>query len=167
MKSNELRVGNIVRQPTTECALKYKEYSIQIAHLLFADMLNPVPITKEWLIKLGAKEQIVCHTCAKINTSKLCYKGQDCGDTQFQRQAEINGLYSDCKELKEKTGHFDLFGFNLFKGKTIQHWSREDSWNFTNLSWNLNLTVNYVHELQNLYFALTGKELEFFTDKNN
>ena len=126
MKSNELRIGNIVRQPTTECALKYKEYSIQIAHLLFADMLNPVPITKEWLIKLGAKEQIVCHTCAKINTSKLCYKGQDCGDTQFQRQAEINGLYSDCKELKEKTGHFDLFGFNLFKGKTIQHWSREE-----------------------------------------
>jgi hypothetical protein len=37
----------------------------------------------------------------------------------------------------------------------------EDTWHF------INTGIQYVHQLQNLYFALTGTELQFQNDKPN
>jgi hypothetical protein len=39
----------------------------------------------------------------------------------------------------------------MHKGNSISHW--------------LNINIDYVHQLQNLYFALTGEELTFKSEE--
>lgn len=45
----------------------------------------------------------------------------------------------------------DIYQFSI---RTLQPWIGEDYWNDTCIS-----TIEYVHQLQNLYFSITGNEL--------
>lgn len=116
MKSNELRVGNWVNNNEED----YQITSATIAQLERGDSTaKPIPLTDEWLLRLGFKEY---------------------------------------KDFGYKTKQFDLvplqgFSYNLNtkkvmimqKGDIQSHWLENE--------------INYVHQLQNLYFALTGEEL--------
>jgi len=113
MKATELRIGNwwtngkenyVVDASTIydmETAQKDGQY----------DLYKPVPLTQEWLFKLGAQEK---------------YSG--------------------------------IFVFKTNKRSVIQlhKFITMDSYKCAQTR----LKMNYVHELQNLYFALTGEELE-------
>lgn len=82
-------------------------------------MIQPIPLTEEWLLKFGFKEY---------------------------------------KDFGHKTGCFDYinFGFSyLIDTKKIRIMHKGN-----NMSHILQNEVHYVHQLQNLYFALTGEELK-------
>lgn len=118
MEVRELRIGNWVENISSKEQWQittsdfYEEYTMGQAFF----HMKPIPLTEEWLVRLGFEKQ--------INYDEPPY--------YFTRQAtnitctRFSGLYIDGNEFK-------LLG----KG----------------------LPIKYVHQLQNLYFALTGEEL--------
>lgn len=122
MKAIELRIGNLVYSfkdtvsevlgiSTNNVGLKWS--STEFLQANFAQ-ISPIPITKEWLIKMGFEANIIIYSHPK--NRRLAVK-----------------LWDDPK-IK-----FILFWKNLV--------IRE-------------LDVFYVHQLQNLFYSLTGEELK-------
>jgi hypothetical protein len=119
MKATELRIGNLV--------LIGKEVNI-LELVDFADIyenntiihFEPIPLTEEWLLKMGFVYRGIYYHFPKNDIFKL-------------------------EQYKLKNAYF------------LKH-SKEslDS-----------VRINYVHQLQNLYFALTGEELTFSTPKTS
>ena len=111
LKSNEIRVGNNVL---------FNKEIIKLDGSLFAMYLQnelgmpfyPIPLTEEWLIKLGFKK------------NNYWFKN----DNMLRFGLIDNQLH--CSIGNDESG----FLYNR---------------------------INYVHQLQNLYFALTGEQLEF------
>ena len=97
MKANELRIGNWVYSPNHK--ENYKVIRLELDSEINAE---PIPLTEEWLIRLGFK--IFC------------------------KDFYLNGIIIHTRKR----------GYVLRKSVPI---------------------IQYVHQLQNLYFALTGEEL--------
>jgi hypothetical protein len=116
MNANELRIGNkaLLTDINEICIItsisnKYIGYETKsrIGECI-PSCLNPIPLTKEWLLKFGFDG------CTAPNKSiKVGYNDDDFIHNQMSL---------------------------MFKRNII-------------------IKLNYVHQLQNLYFALTGKEL--------
>lgn len=116
MNIRELRIGNLVKYKDTSPQIKV----IEIEWYFFAEdhyikNSTPIPISEEWLIKLGFVYIFEFD------------EYQYLGSTWFKIQHD-----------------------NLIDGKRDYWFDRE------NLS---SIRIKYVHQLQNLYFALTGEEL--------
>ena len=110
MEEKELRIGNYVNIEDTILRIDLQELYYN------SSLMNPIPLTEEWLIKFGLE--------FSIDTWYL--KGfaiweTECGD---EKGNEYMGFFYELREV----GMMD----------------RE---------------IKYVHQLQNLYFALTGEEL--------
>ena len=105
MKANELRVGNWVSKQ----GMPYQSTSATIAVLEYdLGLINPIPLTADWLIKLGFKkvgnrEEYVVFGMRVCKTT----------DNEFV-----------CPDYDDR-----------------------------------DITLHYVHQLQNFYHAITGKEL--------
>jgi len=139
MKPNELRIGNIVmrksfmHESTPEGKLFYQTIitpnDIQ-ACLISPEHFNPIPLTEEWLVKLGLiKENF---------TDKVA---EDLGE-EFRKpdiDEDGNVWYYWVKGL-----------FNLEIQNNGEIWFEIYS-HYKHLE--------YVHQLQNLYFILTDEEL--------
>ena len=117
MKSNDLRIGNLI---DTHCIGKETPYKIGV--LDFANKTcerwTGIPLTKEWLLKLGAKKTQIC------------------------------GYWISVANLKAEL-HFETF-------------DNTDEIVTTLISQSCELIldrIRFVHQLQNLYFCLTGEEL--------
>lgn len=119
MNANELRIGNIVNDSehgniTVEQIAKYQEHgSIGIyfrngSVWVSLELVEPIPLTEEWLVKLG-----------------------------FGASGDCVGCYSN--------EGIDVFMFD--SGLTVTVYMVELK------------HIQYVHQLQNLYHALTGTEL--------
>jgi hypothetical protein len=123
IKANELRIGNWIADFEAGGVFQIEEickvgnqYNVSYRNgsiICAVDVLDPIPITEDWLLKLGFEKTMTwTYTIDLLGSLKLVYylgeKGWSLG---FKN-------YSDFSNLK------------------------------------------YLHELQNLYFALTGKELE-------
>jgi hypothetical protein len=128
MKANELRIGNLVMHYNDLCTVIGYYDDIFIAQSFdkidFKSNvfnLQPIPLTKEWLLKFGLIEYI--DFGVKMGTYD---KMPLCGFTYSIHTKKVMIMHT---------------------GNSISHW--------------LNIDINYVHQLQNLYFALTGKELTF------
>jgi hypothetical protein len=117
MKASELRIGNYVYFHGDVEEINIDHFNI--FNIIKDDVLLPIPLTEEWLLKFDFHEYI---------------------------------------DFGYKIGHFDkvpLCGFTysintnkvmiMHKGNNNSHW--------------LDIEIKYVHQLQNLYFALTGEEL--------
>jgi len=117
MKASELRIGNYVKDP-------YNKEIRLVSVDKDASMLSPIPLTEEWLLKLGALKDLMTSGLFKIR-------------------------------LKEYTLEIMMNGFS---GTLI----KEPSWWITIKGYNdkVTFTKMYVHQLQNLYHALTGEELK-------
>ena len=98
--------------------------------------IEPIPLTAEWLIKLGFNEQggdyIVLD---KSSDERLGYVDE-----------------RSWTSVKIKYWEFIATGDN-HKGYLFQ-WHESEFHNYQK-----ERVIRYVHELQNLYFALTGNEL--------
>lgn len=118
MEAKELRIGNWVNLSKDNFKTKYP-YEVD-GHDIYevdesgCDDICPIPLTEEWLIKLGFKK-----------SSDTCYVRD-----RFR--------YYTNQIPKGATGYSNVV---TFKTMPISH-------------------VNKVHQLQNLYFGLTQKELE-------
>lgn len=113
MKSNELRIGNLIL--IAYAGIEGKEWRIyptKISDIIdiewHPDDYRPIPLTNEWLVKLGFKW-----------SDKYCLWTIE------------NPLYFPLRS------DFSLVIFRR----------------------GIKIKPDYVHELQNLYFALTGEEL--------
>jgi len=106
IESKELRIGNLTDTGIVVEILEDKFYVHDGESSLSSvwDVIKPIPLTEEWLVKFGL-----------LNNSRL----------QFLNKHDSNGKYY--KGL-------DAFAYKL--------------------------EVKHVHQLQNLYFALTGEELK-------
>ena len=124
MKTNELRINNWVNDEGRFCQITMIQdgfINFKFDGLLiqsFSDDIDPIPITKEWLIKFGFKSE-----CDYI---KEWYN----------------------IDLKDKNTLSININQNTYCIGSIQ-WSE----------WTYPSSIYYVHQVQNLYFALTGEEL--------
>lgn len=158
MKANELRIRNLVTinnrlLPETEGQI-YKVSGLQSRYDIdfpdssgvisldhtksiktysqFDEFIQPVPLTEEWLLKFG-------------------FIREDINGYIFELGENSNGAFSiyamDLKETHDSCGF--ALGINCdYENTKTCFWT-------TN-----NQEYIYVHQLQNLFFALTGKELE-------
>ena len=125
MKSNELRIGNLVMYSNGNILFKVigiSEFGIDIENkvektYIEYDEFEPILLTKEWLLNLGFKKDV---------------------DGSFMK--------NDISIFLDKR-----FKTNLFL--------QENQDNFKWFSYECK--IQYVHQLQNLYFALTSDELIF------
>jgi hypothetical protein len=103
MEAKELRIGNLIKFPFNEKPIIVSEAVIKYC---FEDnkLYDPIPLTDEWLLKLGFKLE---------------------NNAYWNENVSILGLEND------RYIHFD--GGRVF--------------------------IRTVHQLQNLFFALKGKEL--------
>lgn len=107
MKSNELRIGNLVSKE----GLVYEADFITIR---MAQNYKPIPLTEELLLKFGFEEYGDIH------------------DNFMYKDWIWYSLNEKCLDIRRGESH---------------------PWTLIPLS------IKYVHQLQNLYFALTGEEL--------
>jgi hypothetical protein len=107
MKATELRLGNWIYNNNVE--YQVTPYVIEELWASVRGWVQPIPLTKEWLLKFGFK------------------KSDNYGNDEYRLDgySYFRGSFyiSDCDEC----------------GESVE--------------------INFVHELQNLYFALTKKEL--------
>jgi hypothetical protein len=137
LSATELRIGNLVNYDTAEGDVFTNVIDWQDLKWLSEDeqgfnlVHNPILLTEEWLLKFGFK------------------KYPDCRDT-FQQ------VYYDSYQLD--IDRFTIISFSiqqqnksLIKCNFDRGYRSEDN--------KKNYYIKHVHQLQNLYFALTNEEL--------
>lgn len=132
MKASELRIGNYLTNFLGEV---FQANGVTIANFHQNEFGEPEPIqlTEEWLIKFG------------LEVPK---------DTFFEYdKCTYTNVFSNFK----KTSQSCIDATYVINGL---HFS-EDSNGFWFQIMDKSTKIKYVHQLQNLYFALTGKELEY------
>ena len=102
MKSNEIRLGNLLMELTSNDIFEVKESYYQLLQVNL-NCSRPIPLTEEWLLKFG---------------------------------------YDLTTE-----NHYALSGHLIWKCNDLFMCDKNG------------IVLKYVHQLQNLYFALTGEEL--------
>ena len=135
MKANELKPGNLVKSGTGI----YKVFAISIPQILAIQkydepedsqqnvyqsdntIIEPIPLTAEWLKKLGFKREIMGDMWIDLMTHYLVLKF-------------MNGFYYPMYVQLPEMGHEEEQRVSLNRIKSV-------------------------HELQNLFFVLTGEEL--------
>lgn len=143
--AKELRIGNIVepltKSPSAVTGILGQNVMDGDLVLVFVEYesflqqhLLPVAITEEWLIIFGFKKQ-----------GEYSYPIHD--KTDINNSYEIEGLpFTGCLWLNHKT-HGAYFDYNYSVG-----------WANGNVC--VTREVYSIHDLQNLYFSLAGKELK-------
>lgn len=123
MRASELRKGNWVNEYGVPIQITPQHilglHQIEVAGKICID-LEPIPLTEEWLIRLGAKK----------------YR---------------NVIYIPVTNLKAEM-HFEIYGEEIVTTIKSQ---------FSDLILD---RIKHVHQLMNLFYALTGEELTL-TDK--
>lgn len=117
MNATELRIGNLILDGDgNECCINTA--IIQIIEREKGHLFKPIPLTEEWLKKLGFE-----------------IRSEDEGISKYYY---ISGIPFELSEDGSSKG----FDFSYFYDKPYYL-----------------CNVQYVHQLQNLYFALTGQDL--------
>jgi hypothetical protein len=146
MESSQLRIGNYYTIAEND-GIKYKRvtYLIPSAGDWFSDGDNithaakPIPLTEEWLLKFGFKYQD-----RDINRS-------DKKPERFYISRYFGQYHEYWIEMQLATGNafnhsFMWLNWNIGGGNNHIHLPEGHK-------------MEYIHQLQNLYFALTGEEL--------
>lgn len=116
IQPQDLRINNlvlysdevsIVKGVLQTCVDLLVSPCVRFTKIALLPNIYPIPITEEWLIKLG-----------------------------FHEVLGVYAIYGKELNIKLNTGYWDAY----FKGKYV-------------------CVIKHVHQLQNLYFALTGQEL--------
>jgi len=127
MKPEQLRKGNLLKNQLDGSLIIVKAYDIYcLEEGMDTCIMQPIPITEEWLVKLGYKS-----TESYVTAYRLFYINDGNFDGDF-----IVRFYRDDIDVAPFS-KIPVHGRDQF----------------------LSISVQYVHQLQNLYFALTGEEL--------
>lgn len=128
MKATELRIGNYLNTKDGKLAIVEKitkDDFIAYSGMITKLPLSPIPLTEEWLLKLGFEE--------------------------FTNKWFNIKYFTDCRDTSEMF----LISYNITSGRLSISDPYED-----NCLIYASKVLNHVHQLQNLYFALTGEELK-------
>lgn len=117
MKNNELRIGNLTMQGTVEAILEPGALITDKHCGILVDNVRPIPLTEEWLVKLGFEMRMLCFFHENLTIGRLSPIYDGTADFTF---SEVTFMISNNPVVK----------------------------------------IEHVHQLQNLYFALTGEELK-------
>ena len=124
MKATELRIGNWVNYTNNDSTPDFRQIEDYIEDdFEFTIRIEPIPITKEWLLKFG------------FITDNITYK------------LKFNGFRFVLFMINKSNNYND----NKNEFKADIHQSKQ----CVRLT-----TVKHVHQIQNLYFALTNTELQ-------
>lgn len=115
MTSNELRIGNYVVLFGKIAQIQRSDFS-ETEHGIAIDSGKPIPLTEEWLLRFGFKND-------------------------YKKENWI--------------GYFPL----MLKKCLQTHWTVRIICNNVKDNFSTTAEIKHVHQLQNLYFALTGEEL--------
>lgn len=134
MKANELRIGNLIQKNgkihyTNIFTLR----DIKNLSIDDTDIFEPILITEDWLLKFGFEK----------------VKNKDKEDLRE---------YIGYTAQKAKYAIFDTDIFITKVDKRGLLW-RSIECDFMVLFYHKSIPIKYLHQLQNLYFALTGQEL--------
>lgn len=151
MKANELRIGNWIHDPI------HNEDDVQLSDTMFCaflsdwkDELKPIPLTEEWLLKLG------------FELETWVRKNYFSDETSIINGYVIDSIWCFMPRQNNKMA---FFGRRIlqsgFKEKEIWSFSEREG---IHSRGDDNRIIIYVHTLQNLYFALTGIELKILVD---
>jgi hypothetical protein len=139
MKANELRIGNFVSLPFENDKIHtIRGVDIQcLQEGMDSQSVKPIIITGEWLLKFG-------FYLDKNQWYNIKYF-TDCNESTEEMCITINLASNRCAifDAIEETDMVNILSYPIFTAKRI----------------------DYVHQLQNLYFALTGKELTYGGNK--
>jgi hypothetical protein len=155
MKATELRIGNYVYDINRRSEIHlpdYNPYKVLQIELFNTEILpieqnpatvekwfkitnedlSPIPLAEEWLLKLGFEK-------TEVNNGV------------------IKQYYHDCTPPKYRNEHGLFFRFGEMRNEKYKmYWYASGAVNSSMHSF----PCEYVHQLQNLYFALTGNELQ-------
>ncbi len=151
IKANELRIGNwksaisnsnVYSQVTIDDF--YEEYTTGQAFF----HMQPIPLTKEWLLKFGFEFESSKRNGRHFN--KIIELFPQNPDHYGRSKRIIPLLYLEGRA--EKNGDQD------------DRWHPEDQFcfmwgEFREMAPGRDINIVYVHQLQNLYFSLTGEDL--------
>ena len=137
MNANELRIGNYI-SPLGKgvtivegfCTWDGLIQSSSFAERSIEDF-EPIKITEEWLLKLGL---------FKITKKEDLWDNDEIGVYDFKGKIRIDDFFITSNDLTD----FTFYVATIDDGM--------ESYQYLN-------NIIYVHQLQNLYFALTGEEL--------
>lgn len=141
MIANELRISNLVELFGTREVIAIKENKIKVRHEsskghfivewcpITSLSLNPIPLTEEWLLKCGFEKQ----------------KTIISGNVYSIKINKNNNWFS----VHEQSEYDDPNSLSL---KELKKW-----WSFNDNRYEVK--IKSIHQLQNLYFALTREEL--------
>ncbi len=130
MNANELRIDNFVLLDNFNTIVSVTALDIYHIDEGFNDAWQ-IPLTEEWLLKLGL---------FKITKKEDLWSNDKIGVYGFKDEIRCSDFFITSNDLKD----FTLYVATIDDGM--------ESAEFLN-------NIKYVHQLQNLYFALTGEEL--------
>lgn len=99
----------------------------------FSQFIDPIPLTEEILLKFGFDKGKIDWFAKKYFTD--CDECAEVMKVDYNLSSKRLAIY----DAIEETDMVNILSYPIYTGKRI----------------------NYVHQLQNLYFALTGEELQF------
>lgn len=141
MNASDLRIGNLIGKSSEVIVVKsIDEYGINVSYDrdygeeyegLFSD-LTPIPITKEWLLKASFFND--------ENNSDLYYISQYFSTMAPRPRFALIKLHKEPFE----DNHYQFLFYDVEKEQGII---------------SLGIKIKYLHELQNMYWALKGEDL--------
>jgi len=138
MKANELRIGNYVKHPRNDFA-----------------MVESIQKSAQGLYALTFKDEAAGYWI-EHNGESICEGIEITEKVLLRFGFEVNkdGVYIvEINDVQSLLGNIDGIGFNI----ALDEYSEILGKNETLIGFK---TVNHVHQLQNLYFALNGEELK-------
>jgi hypothetical protein len=139
MKANELRLGNHIQMNIGGEIITTKvRVQTLITMLLNETEYQPIPLTEEWLLKFGFEH--------------LENKSEHFNEQIFLKDVEDNGNIKTITVKILSSGYQPVTKYEVLLTNEYR-WGEQL---VGRVYWKDDL---YVHQLQNLYFALTGEEL--------
>jgi hypothetical protein len=137
MKANELRIGNYVNNMGVMIKFDEADWDCIVSKAFSQNPMEryePIPLTDNWLLKFGFESSIVTYP-------------NDGSVYSYTKNYLPNDIYTDCY----------LNFLSNSRDATLRLWNNKKL-NEVSFSCPICMCQN-VHQLQNLYFALTGQEL--------
>ena len=141
MKENELRIGNWIKYEGNEIQLTKQKFKLCVFTLGLDELHEPIPLTEEWLVKFGFE--------------LYDYELFD----EFDKDFEDGDLVETFLRYKKRHPVFTktFIGIDFCKNDSLTEVFSIKKNRESDLYAPF---IKHVHQLQNLYFAITGTELE-------
>lgn len=131
MKASELRIGNLVNYGN---AVKQLDAELFLQLLKYTTPFEPIHLTEQWLLKFGFEEKNI-------------------GNKLPESWYELKYLSNEHEPMITSWVSI-LINIETWSCVICDEYPDE-------IGANTKIKIEYVHQLQNLYFALTGEELTF------